>query len=147
MKKFLGVFFGMFLGIIFGVILCMSVMTTDTVTYNNIINTNKAITQEFNQYEKNPSFRDLDFFIKLGDEYLEHGNTMLNGNYSNGYKRNLSFVLTSIMHLHYMQIRAYIQHYVIEKSDNKELMRMKCAKLLNLIEEGFITTKKAIGIH
>ena len=129
MKKFVGIFLAMFF--------CLtSFSTAEAVDLNKVVNTTKAIGKEFAQYERDPSFRDFDFFIKMSILQLKNWNDMLGQKKSREMKIKISELNVAMLNVQYLNMQQYIQNYVIGRSNNKNAMKKKCAKLIRLIEEG-----------
>lgn len=115
--------------------------TAEAVDLNKVVDTTKAIGQEFIQYEKDPRFRDFDFFIKMSLIQLKTWNDNLDPNNSNEQNIKISQANVVMLNIQYLNMQQYLKNYVIAKSNNPNVMRQKCSKMMKLINEGLIALK------
>ena len=113
----------------------------EAVDLNKIVYTTKAIGQEFIQFEKDSSFRDFDFFIKMSLIQLKNWNDALSSKNSKEQNIKISHVNIAMLNIQYLNMQQYMKNYVIGKNPNKSDMNKKCAKIMALIEEGLIALK------
>lgn len=115
--------------------------TAEAVDLNKVVSTTKAIGKEFVQFEKDPSFRDFDFFIKMSLIQLKNWNNALSNKNSKEQNIRISQINIAMLNIQYLNMQQYMRNYVIRKNPNKSEMNKKCAKIMALIDEGLIALK------
>ena len=110
--------------------------TAEAVDLNKVVSTTKAIGTEFVKHEKDPEFRDFDFFVKMSLVQLKSWNDALGKKLSREEKIKLSELNIAMLNVQYLNMKQYIQSYIIGKSKNKKATQKKCNKLIRLVDEG-----------
>lgn len=135
MKKFFGVFLAM--------AFCFITFSSEAQALDakKVVNTTKAIAQEFVKHENDSDFRDFDFLVKMTLVQLNAWNDSINKNNSKEKNLKISQQYVAMLSGQYINMQQYLKSYVIAKSNNKNATQKKCLKLMKLIAEGLEALK------
>jgi len=135
-KKFVAVFVAVVMLVAF------TVNDVQASGVKKLLNISDEIRKESILLDKqNVDLRDFDFFVKIMFVYLKAWNDQIRDERSQEAKVRISKSYVAILSAQYVSMRQYVKEYVIKKSPQKAQTERKCARLVQLLNEGINTLR------